>query len=92
MTHELRNEGFAREFVNRIQNLRKDSGLEVTDRISISFAAEELLSSALREMTEYIKRETLAVDVKEGIVPGGNAIQDDINGEKCEISIQKILA
>jgi isoleucyl-tRNA synthetase len=92
MTPELRNEGFAREFVNRIQNLRKDSGLEVTDRISISFAAEELLSSALREMTEYIKRETLAVDVKEGIVPGGNAIQDDINGEKCEISIQKILA
>jgi isoleucyl-tRNA synthetase len=91
ITPELRIEGYAREFVNRIQNLRKDSGLEVTDRISISFNAGETLTSALRSMSAYIKHETLAVDINNEAVSGGYTAREDINGESCEIGIQKIL-
>ncbi|MEW5797972.1 MAG: isoleucine--tRNA ligase [Bacteroidota bacterium] len=90
ITPELRNEGFAREFVNRVQNLRKDSGLEVTDRIAITFSAGATLKDALSSMMEYIKRETLAVELKEGTVDGMSKITEDINGEMCDIGIEKI--
>jgi isoleucyl-tRNA synthetase len=91
ITPELRVEGFAREFVNRVQNLRKDSGLEVTDRISISFSAGETLTGALLAMSGYITIETLAVELKQEAVNGDHKTNEDINGEMCEISIQKIL-
>jgi len=91
ITSELRTEGFAREFVSRVQNLRKDSGFEVTDRISILFNAGETLTSALLQPTssEYVKRETLAVELKQANV-NGNSVKEDINGEQCEISITKV--
>ncbi|MBI2430119.1 MAG: isoleucine--tRNA ligase [Ignavibacteriales bacterium] len=92
ITPELRSEGFAREFVNRVQNLRKDSGLEVTDRISIIYSAGETLKNALGSMMEYVKRETLAVELKEGTVDGRSTITEDINGEACDISIKKITS
>ena len=57
---ELEMEGLAREVVNRIQNLRKDSGFEVTDHISVTIAGNEILEKAVRNNLEYICRETLA--------------------------------
>jgi isoleucyl-tRNA synthetase len=66
LTDELIDEGLARECVNRIQRTRKDIGLNVEDRISISFATEsEKLKSALIQHKDYICGETLAVDLKE---------------------------
>lgn len=56
----LRLEGIARELVNRIQGIRKESGFEVTDRISVSITRHELIEGALRENRAYICRETLA--------------------------------
>jgi len=56
---ELKNEGIARELVNRIQNLRKDSGFEVMDRIEVSIQEDNGLMSAVNDNIEYIKRETL---------------------------------
>lgn len=91
ITPELRIEGFAREFVNRVQNLRKDSGFEVTDRIVIAFSAGEELSKALLNTSDYITSETLAVELKNGIINGSARVQEDINGVPCEISIQKIV-
>ncbi|MDD8016904.1 MAG: isoleucine--tRNA ligase [Bacteroidota bacterium] len=90
ITPELRIEGYAREFVNRIQNLRKDSGYEVTDRIRIAFSAGEVLAQALMQTSDYIARETLAVELKNGITNGSARIKEDINGEACEISIERI--
>ena len=90
ITPELRKEGFAREFVNRVQNLRKDSGFDVTDKIAIAFSAGETLTTALLGTKEYIKRETLAVELKHGINNGNDRVKEDINGEACEISIEKI--
>ena len=59
ITPDLKNEGIARELVNRIQNLRKDSGFEVTDRIEVSILENEVLERAVQENLEYIKQETL---------------------------------
>ena len=59
ITPELDQEGIAREFVNRIQNLRKDSGFEVTDRILIKFTAKDKIANAIVNLAEYIKNETL---------------------------------
>jgi isoleucyl-tRNA synthetase len=60
---ELISEGAAREFINRIQNLRKNSGFEVTDRISIKYSASEEFKNSVEKQCEYIKNETLAASL-----------------------------
>jgi isoleucyl-tRNA synthetase len=93
LTEELISEGLAREFVNRVQNLRKDSGYEVTDRIRIFHASSPRLTAALAAMTEYLKQETLAVEVKE-LSPADMtkyAVKsEDINGEQTSLAVEKI--
>ena len=59
ITESLRNEGIARELVNRIQNLRKDSGFEVTDRVAVTVQNDATLETAVTENLDYIKQETL---------------------------------
>ncbi|MDD4857360.1 MAG: isoleucine--tRNA ligase [Candidatus Krumholzibacteria bacterium] len=66
LTSELIKEGLARELVNRIQNFRKESGLEVSDRIELSFRASEEVSVVFREFGEHICMETLAASLDEG--------------------------
>ena len=60
ITDDLKKEGYAREFVSKIQNFRKDNGYEVTDRINIFYSADDGLQKALEEYKEEIKKETLA--------------------------------
>lgn len=60
ITESLQHEGIARELVNRIQNLRKESGLEVTDRIALQVESRETLAPAIQDNLEYICAETLA--------------------------------
>lgn len=64
ITEELRKEGIARELVNRIQNLRKDSGFEVTDRIDVQLQNDAQVAAAIASNEEYIKSETLTEDLK----------------------------
>ena len=59
ISEPLRDEGIARELVNRIQNLRKDSGFEVTDRIEVFLKADIKIENAIKQNLEYIKLETL---------------------------------
>ncbi|MBB6681864.1 isoleucine--tRNA ligase [Aequorivita sp. 609] len=59
ITPDLKNEGIARELVNRIQNLRKDSGFEVTDKIKVTLQNNEILETAVTQYMQYIKEETL---------------------------------
>ncbi|WP_298417446.1 isoleucine--tRNA ligase [uncultured Kordia sp.] len=63
ITEELRKEGIARELVNRIQNLRKDSGFEVTDKIHVSLQKDEHLVDAIKTNLTYIKVETLTEEL-----------------------------
>ena len=64
LTEELKQEGIAREFINRIQNFRKDSGLEVTDKIEVFIQNHEALSAALSAYAQHIGNQTLAVKVE----------------------------
>ena len=64
LTEELKNEGLARELVNRIQNIRKDKGLLVTDRISLSVQSAPQISKAVTDNLGYICAETLADELK----------------------------
>ncbi|MBX3044287.1 MAG: isoleucine--tRNA ligase [Candidatus Kapabacteria bacterium] len=85
----LINEGIAREFVNRIQNLRKDSGFEVTDRIKIQYVAGEKISSSIELMTDYIKNETLA-DSLEFCESPENAHEVELIEETVTIALIKM--
>jgi isoleucyl-tRNA synthetase len=64
LTEELKNEGIAREIVNRIQNLRKDKGFEVTDKISVRIQQNNGLNTAIKNNLSYICSETLTGDLQ----------------------------
>lgn len=80
ITDELRNEGIARELVNRIQNLRKDSGFEVTDRITVTLKNNNVLQAAVTANEAYIKSETLtdALIFSDEVANGTEIEFDDI--------------
>ena len=63
ISDELKQEGIARELVNRIQNIRKDSGFEVTDKIKVELKRDGVLEMAILKNEEYIKSETLTSDL-----------------------------
>jgi len=90
LTEELVNEGFAREIVNKIQNMRKSSGFEVTDRINVTVASGERLRSAAQRYEEFIRRETLADSITFVDSSAANgATEWNINGEKSAIAVAK---
>ncbi len=83
ITEELRQEGIARELVNRIQNIRKESGFDVTDKIEVLIEKHELISSAVETHGKYIGSQTLAekVSLTDRLENGGSKridIDDDI--------------
>jgi len=81
ITPDLKNEGVARELVNRIQNLRKDSGFEVTNKIIVTIKENEIVRNAVSQNEKYIKQETLTEELKfESEVENGTQIQfDDVD-------------
>ena len=90
ITEELKREGVARELVNRIQNIRKDSGFEVTDKISVEVEANELTTPAIESFAHYIAQQTLAVDVKAVSEPKGSFVVDsDIDETPLKIAVTK---
>ena len=90
ITDELRREGVARELVNRIQNIRKESGFEVTDKIRVEIEANELTTAAVESFAEYIASQTLALDVKTSAQPMGEFVVDsDLDEEALKIAVTK---
>jgi len=86
---QLRAEGFAREFVNRVQHMRKDAGFEVTDRISVLFHATPSTEGVLQSMAEYIQNEILAVELMPGPATGDHMATVEVNGEHVDIAISR---
>jgi isoleucyl-tRNA synthetase len=84
----LRNEGFARELVNKIQNMRKEANLRVTDRISVYLKSSEPVIRASELHSDYIKKETLADSIASDSLPEGFARDWDVNGESATIVIR----
>ena len=86
LTEELKQEGMAREIINRVQNIRKDSGLEITDRIHITIAPNDEVQKAVEGYGDYIKTQVLADDIT--IAPN-NGVEVEFDDFKLNISITK---
>ncbi len=91
VTPELRNEGLARELVNRIQNLRKEKGLEVTDRILLKIENKKEIDEAVTQFEEYITSETLAeLQWAESLNGSDYEEVELIDGLKVKVLIDKL--
>ena len=92
ITEPLRQEGIARELVNRIQNIRKDKGFEVTDKINVQIAHHDKLDAAIKNNLSYICSETLTknLNIVEKIT-GKQALAVEVDEDvSTEISVEKI--
>src|SRR5690606_24431458 len=85
---ELKQEGIARELVNRIQNLRKDAGFEVTDKIKVKIQKDGVVEHAVDGNFTYIKNETLATSL-ELVEETDNGVEVDFDDVKTRLSIKK---
>ena len=85
LTPELVAEGFARELVSKIQNLRKEKQFEVTDRINVTYELPAEQEKALEQFREHIASEVLALS----IVPGAGETAIDVNGVAVRLTITK---
>jgi len=88
ITDELKEEGFAREFVNKIQNYRKDQDFEVTDRIKIQIKANGELKKAIEKHNDYICSQTLTNKI-EFVEQLESSTEFDINGISAFVKITK---
>ncbi|MCW9708705.1 isoleucine--tRNA ligase [Fodinibius salsisoli] len=90
LSPELVQEGLAREFVNRIQNMRKEADFEVVDRIAIGFNGSDQLEEAIESMKEYVKSETLAEDIVSHELDVSDFVKTwEIGEEESTISIRR---
>ena len=87
LTPELIQEGLAREVVSKLQNIRKDSNFEVTDRIRVLYSAPAELADAIAAQSKYICNETLAVELSQGTAEG--MVDVDINDLKASFKVEK---
>ena len=91
LTDELKAEGVARELVNRIQNLRKDSGFEVTDRIRVEIADCPPVADAVARYADYIASQTLACEVKTASDPAGAVcVEAEIDEQPVRIAVTRV--
>ena len=86
LTDELLNEGMARELINRIQNIRKEIGLEITDRISVTLSPDSKVEAALAGFADYIKAQVLADNV---CIADNDGIAAEIEDLNINIKVAK---
>lgn len=87
LSEELIDEGFAREFISRIQQMRKQHDYEMMDNIEIYYVASDRLTDAIKKFENYIAEETLAVSIKNE--NSADMISDVLNGEEIKFFISK---
>ena len=91
VTEELRREGVARELINRIQNIRKESGFEVTDKIRVEIEAKEIVAGAIEHFAEYIASQTLAEQVTSSATPEGAIVVDsEVDEVALKIAVTRL--
>jgi len=86
LNDDLRNEGMARELINRIQNMRKEHGLEITDHINVTIEPNEQITKAVSAFGEYIKGQVLADSIK---VAENDGQEIDFDDFKAAIKVEK---
>ncbi len=87
LNDDLITEGLARELVNKIQSMRKEADLEVTQRIQVAFESNEIIGSAVLQYVDYIKAETLALSCEQHVLTAESGTEWDLNGHACLLSI-----
>ena len=88
ITEELKEEGYVREVISKVQNLRKDSGLEVEDKITLFVKDNDMLLNVISRNEEQIAKIVLAVEVKYN--EEADYQEFSINGEKLLVSLKKV--
>ena len=89
LTPELVEEGFVREIISKIQNMRKDAGFEVMDHINVYESGNDVIGDILQRNADFIKKEVLAESIDTTAVKG--IVKEwSINGEKCSIGVERI--
>ena len=88
ITEDLRKEGYVREVLSKVQNMRKDSGFEVLDRITLYVAGNEILEAVIKDNEELIKHDTLADNVVYN-EERTTYTETNINGESLKIEVEK---
>ncbi len=89
ITQELKEEGYVREILSKVQNMRKDKGFEVLDKINLFVAGNDMLEGIIKSNSELIKHDTLAVEIIYG-ENRSNYIENNINGESLKIDVEVI--
>ena len=87
LTDELLKEGYAREFVSKIQQMRKSNGYDVLDNIDIYYKGSDTIKAAIEEYSDFIKSETLAKNIKK---IEEDLEEQDLNGEMTGIRLEKL--
>ena len=89
ITEELKEEGHLREILSKVQNMRKDSGFEVLDRINLYVAENDNLEKVVKKFATQIKKDTLSDNIIYN-EPGKDYIDTNINGENLKIFVEKV--
>ena len=90
VSDDLRYEGIAREFVNRIQNIRKENGFDVTDKITVNIEDHEFVHEAVKRHASYIGSQTLATEVNlVNVLTGSNLREIDVDEVVLKIEVRK---
>ena len=89
ITPELREEGYLREILSKVQNMRKDSGFEVMDNINLYVSGNETLEAVVKKYEDVIKHDTLARDILYN-VDGKEYVSTPINGENLNIFVEVV--
>ncbi len=87
LTEELRQEGYAREFISKVQQMRRSNEYEILDNIKIYYNGSEIIQKAVKEYEEYIKDETLAVEI---ILVEEELNPEDLNGESTGMKLERL--
>ncbi|MDE6170843.1 MAG: isoleucine--tRNA ligase, partial [Duncaniella sp.] len=91
VTPELRREGLAREIVNRIQNIRKSRGYDITDRISLTFEPSGDNDEAIREHAEYISRQVLADNLDIAAIETTDPAVEQLSIDDVNLNVRIVL-
>jgi len=90
ITPELAREGLARELVRRLQELRKDAGFAISDRITIAYRGDAEIANVFRTYHDYIAAETLALDIADSDPPAGShAEQQQVDGHEVMLAVKR---
>lgn len=89
LTKELLDEGYAREFISKVQQMRKNNGYQMMDNIKIYYDGDEEIANAVEVHKDYIMKETLAISIEK--VSGPDFEKQDLNGHETGIKLEKVM-